>query len=425
LDRVLNEVRLLNDVQFAAVIDAIMKGTFGVRATYVEKVGINLAAYENRTKDYSFDRCGSIIAATFPLVDFMRDVEQIVAEHVELNRLDGEVRAANKQFADENQRLNTRLNNERAANLTWEERYNAVKGKRDSLELDVRAANNAVVAIRERAAGVEQERIVERADMKQRVTALQADLDEAVEQIKALTLRNETQSESIGRYQEENERLALNVKSLMNALAAHPDTQAATRERQLRDRIENQRTSIIEFHREQSAWRITDEYNKKLCAANEQYVRDLAVAEKRINQLEAERAQLPPDFHVLAAGDTVALKGMRHAPKMTVTNIGDLVQCAFWNRDNSCFEWANFAEGALSYFAPETPSDAKSESAPIVQVGTPGNMELRPLTVSKETLATAIKNGRQMIFGKTKDFDTLRACFDVIADEVSAHVAIG
>ena len=428
--------RNLNDVQFAAVIDAIVKGTFNVRATYVDKVGLNIMSYEQRAHDYTFDKCAAINAAGFPLLSFMRDVEQLVAEYVELQRLDGEVRTANKQFADENQRLNTRLNNERAANLTWEERYNAVKGKRDSLELDLKDANKAMVVLRERATGFQQE-----------LSAARSDLDEAVEQIKTLTRRNETQSESIGRYQEENEALALNVKSLMakvegltNSLAAQPDTQAVTRERGLRDRIENQRTSIIEFQREMP------KLVEKLTNANIQiqaltsqaeaaheshvdnartYLNEAIRLRERVAQLEAERAQLPPDHHVITVGDTVGVKGLAHAPKMTVTNIGEYVQCAFWCRENGRFEWANFNEGALNYFAPKTPSDAKSESAPIVRVGTSGNMELRPITVSKETLATAIKNGRQMIFGKTKDFDTLRACFDVIADEVSAHVSIG
>jgi uncharacterized protein YodC (DUF2158 family) len=123
---------------------------------------------------------------------------------------------------------------------------------------------------------------------------------------------------------------------------------------------------------------------------------------------------IQPERRSLKPGDRVQLKG-GEGPKMTVNsarNKGE-VECTYWNKETSIFDGVILHEDALVYFADPVPGDE------------PGNLELKPRTVGNETLKTAIRNGRHLIFGRSQDYATLRACFDVIADEVAAHVSVG
>jgi chromosome segregation ATPase len=245
--------RALNDVQFAAAIESLANGVFDVRHHFDSARNYRFTAHEH-----------AIVVNTHAISVFLRDVKAILDANGRYARAEDALHRANREFADENCRLNASLSNERSANVTWEERYNAVKGKRDLLEADLAVANSAVAVIRERATGFQQE-----------LSAARSDLDEAVEQIKTLTRRNETQSESIGRYQEENEGLAHNVKSLMakvgsltNALAAQPDLQAIAEREQLMKRIESQRKTIIDFQQRQSEFNREKGSNETLREVN-------------------------------------------------------------------------------------------------------------------------------------------------------------
>jgi uncharacterized protein YodC (DUF2158 family) len=132
---------------------------------------------------------------------------------------------------------------------------------------------------------------------------------------------------------------------------------------------------------------------------------------------------IPPEPRKLQPGDRVQLKG-GEGPKMTVNTTGvSSVQCVYWNKDNTGFVEGEFHRDALAYFAEPVPGDETVKPPKFCRVGAFGYMELKARTVSNETLKAAIKNGRQLIFRKSPDYATLRACFDVIADEVSAHVA--
>lgn len=97
--------RALNDVEFAGVIDSLLKGTFGVKAT-----ARNPGELSPRTFDYNFDKCGVIVVNGNSIVEFLRDVEQIVAENVEHSQIRFNLHTANQQFADEHARLCARIN---------------------------------------------------------------------------------------------------------------------------------------------------------------------------------------------------------------------------------------------------------------------------------------------------------------------------
>lgn len=88
----------------------LMAGTFDVSAKYVE-----VNPTRARDFNYTFDQCGQIRAGGIDVRNFLRDVTHLVAEHAEYARLDAGLRKANREFSDEQGRLNQRVLNLDAA----------------------------------------------------------------------------------------------------------------------------------------------------------------------------------------------------------------------------------------------------------------------------------------------------------------------
>ncbi len=124
--------RALNEVEFAAAIDALAKTNIEIKDPY------------NSLKDYSFDVPGCpIYVCRRPIASFLEDVKIIAAENAQYEREQTELRRANQHFTDEHVRLseriaalagenaalNARLSNASEACVTWEQRHTNVKAK--------------------------------------------------------------------------------------------------------------------------------------------------------------------------------------------------------------------------------------------------------------------------------------------------------
>jgi chromosome segregation ATPase len=90
--------RALNDVQFAAAIDSLAKCKFEVRDPY------------NSLNGCRFSTPGrNIVVDGYAIDFFLRDVQAIVSENAQYQREHTALRHSNKQFCDENARLNVRI----------------------------------------------------------------------------------------------------------------------------------------------------------------------------------------------------------------------------------------------------------------------------------------------------------------------------
>ncbi|MFM0165731.1 hypothetical protein PQR39_35545 [Paraburkholderia sediminicola] len=123
-------------------------------------------------------------------------------------------------------------------------------------------------------------------------------------------------------------------------------------------------------------------------------------------------SNIPPETRKFVLGDRVQLKG-GEGPKMLVNKVltDGLLQCVRWCKESSKFRYTAIHRDALAYHGDDTPLP-------------PGAGRKAPITVTRTTLETAIRNGRHLLSTSSRSNDTIMACFNVVASELIQHVDI-
>jgi uncharacterized protein YodC (DUF2158 family) len=116
----------------------------------------------------------------------------------------------------------------------------------------------------------------------------------------------------------------------------------------------------------------------------------------------------PPDERPLQPGDQVSLKGI-DGPKMVVNSARckSEVACFYWDKECSRFIEATFHSDALAIHNAALPIGRKA-----------------PITQSRATIETAIRNGRHLLSVRSYSHDLVLDCLNVVAAELLQHVDI-
>ncbi len=132
-----------------------------------------------------------------------------------------------------------------------------------------------------------------------------------------------------------------------------------------------------------------------------------------MSKLGEEGPLLVEGVKKIGPGDIVQIKG-NVGPKMTVIGgdpeLANHLECVYWDTSRTeCnrFESVYVHRDSLTLFPDATPLIKRA-----------------PVTVSRSTLETAIRNGRHMLSQGSQSHDTMLSCFCVIADELIQHVDI-
>jgi chromosome segregation ATPase len=236
--------RALNEVDFAAVIDSLAKCKLEIRDPC------------EPLKHWSFDCNGHMIVVNkSPLDKFLGDVQIIVGENAQYEREQTELRRANQHYSDEHVRLSKRIveqegalasltqqrDNEREANVVWEQRHTNLKAKLAAKDALLNAAGRDMEVLRERATGFQEE-----------LASALAQLGNANEQIADQERRLKNQGDSIAQYQAGTDPVKdYLVKSLLESVDA-----LTVKCSQLAAARNNQRNTIIGHQQSLSAFDI-------------------------------------------------------------------------------------------------------------------------------------------------------------------------
>jgi chromosome segregation ATPase len=134
--------RMLNDVQFASVIHALTEGTFDVKAMVGEPVSQSLREF-----DYTFNKCGDIVVGQRSIKEFLHDVVATSDENAHYERTETGLHKANREFSDENHRLNARISVLDNGNQFLRDRCDRLQNEANQLYQDGKELQNQLKSV--------------------------------------------------------------------------------------------------------------------------------------------------------------------------------------------------------------------------------------------------------------------------------------